>query len=662
MNFILNNLTNKILVFLLTWLSLVAISGSIVYWFFGLSSYNPLLVASLSLVLAAFFTFYYFKDQEQEKGKGNEKEKRREREREEKKITQENSLSTRLNKLAIVFYLLNFFLGVVFLFLSRSDEPLISPWQVIPIWHFVTYFLASFTLLYLSLKNNLSIILISLHALWTFSIILIIYLTGYGFDPFIHQAAIKAIMENGQIEPLTPYYLGQYSLVIILKNLFGQSVVFWDKILVPLLAAIFLPWTIWHGLKKIIRSKTLKISLLLLFALPAGFFIVTTPQHLSYLFLIITIFWALAINKRIDLILLWLLAFTSAVIQPIAGLPALLIAGFGTLNYYSNYYSQWQESLKKILYSLGIILSVFGLPTVLYLFTKTGSQTAMTLGYPQWSLFNFLIPKNPITESWWLNGLYFYESIIWLIFALLIIFGIYLAYKKRLEKIIKLSLWPGLSFILSAIILSALDFAFLIDYERSDYPKRLLVVAALVMLPLVILSLNKLAKKLIKEKIGVQLSFIIMLSFFLTASLYLSYPRQDRYHNSRGYTATQVDIRAVEEIDKMSQGKDYLVLSNQQVSAASLRVFGFKKYYHENLFYYPIPTGGELYGLYLTMIENPNKETMLKAMDKAGVDLAYFVLNDYWWAFEKIKDEAGLIADNMKDIDNKVYIFEFRRD
>jgi len=105
------------------------------------------------------------------------------------------------------------------------------------------------------------------------------------------------------------------------------------------------------------------------------------------------------------------------------------------------------------------------------------------------------------------------------------------------------------------------------------------------------------------------------------------------------------------------------VLANQQVSAAALREFGFSRYYKGDVYFYPIPTGGTLYQYYLDMVyKKPAKDTMLKAMDFAGVGQSYFVLNKYWWAFPKILAEAKLEADSWTEIkDGEIYIFKYSK-
>ncbi|MBI4281422.1 hypothetical protein HY625_01235, partial [Candidatus Uhrbacteria bacterium] len=89
----------------------------------------------------------------------------------------------------------------------------------------------------------------------TLSISLFIFPLGSGFDPFIHQATEKIIAATGTITPKPLYYIGQYTLVVFLSKILGISVAWVDKLLVPLLASILLPWSIGSWLnRKFARS------------------------------------------------------------------------------------------------------------------------------------------------------------------------------------------------------------------------------------------------------------------------------------------------------------------------------------------------------------------------------------------------------------------------
>ncbi|MEK7202970.1 MAG: hypothetical protein AAB653_01515, partial [Patescibacteria group bacterium] len=64
---------------------------------------------------------------------------------------------------------------------------------------------------------------------------------------------------------------------------------------------------------------------------------------------------------------------------------------------------------------------------------------------------------------------------------------------------------------------------------------------------------------------------------------------------------------------------------------------------------------------HLDMIyKEPSSETMKQAMDLAGVNQGFFVLNKYWHQFPKILAKAKLSAKSWKEIDNgQVYVFKY---
>lgn len=182
------------------------------------------------------------------------------------------------------------------------------------------------------------------------------------------------------------------------------------------------------------------------------------------------------------------------------------------------------------------------------------------------------------------------------------------------------------------------------------------------MLPFVAYLLDNLLDRLRVLKLRNGWPLYLLLGALLAASLYLSYPRFDRYHNSHSYAVSQADVMAVDWIEQDAAGAEYVVLANQQVSAAALRQLGFKKYYPGDIFFYPIPTGGPLYREYLNMTNQPTAATMSAAMDLAGVRLAYFVLDDYWFEADKIAPEAELIAEHVERIaGGQVRVFRFRK-
>jgi hypothetical protein len=200
----------------------------------------------------------------------------------------------------------------------------------------------------------------------------------------------------------------------------------------------------------------------------------------------------------------------------------------------------------------------------------------------------------------------------------------------------------------------------LIDYKRDNYTNRMLAYAIIFWLPLISISLYEFIKLILTEKNKTQLTWALVAAGLLTANLYISYPRQDAYLNSHSYASSIHDLEAVNWINTDAAGKDYIVLANQQVSAASLRQFGFAKYYANNVFYYPIPTGGPLYQYYLSLVKTPDLNTIKSAGSLVGVNQVYVVINEYWWQARRLITELDLLADSHQKIaGGKVHVFKF---
>ena len=128
--------------------------------------------------------------------------------------------------------------------------------------------------------------------LCSMSVALFVYKIGYGFDPFIHQATERYLAEHGTITPKPFYYIGQYSWITFCNFFSHLGINLLDKILLPAMAATFLPAAIFTGMSQGFgtRNRFAKLGALLFLAIPFGSMIVTTPQGLANLFALIIIF------------------------------------------------------------------------------------------------------------------------------------------------------------------------------------------------------------------------------------------------------------------------------------------------------------------------------------------------------------------------------------
>jgi hypothetical protein len=615
-------------------LSLIMVWGALIYYIFNLSWWG--VIATLIL---SFGSYYFIHD------------KLNKPENQELVLLPQSKILTWW-PLIIYFCLVAsaFFL----LFNNVNDSALISPWTALPKSFFLVYFIATgwlFFILNRKLKVDSSKWLIRLHYFLTFSIAAIIYKIGYGFDPFIHQATMELIDKKGVVLPKPLYYLGQYSLIVTLHKLSGISIYLLNKFLVPLLAAIFLPSAIFKFLKHCDHSKKIIIIVLAILALPFNIFILSTPQNLSYLWTLLLILYSLAGTNRYLVILLGLATLS---IHPLSGLPAVLFIGFQEVAKLKGY----GRKLLDVALWLGTALTL----PVAFVITNGGSLTQLSFSWH--NLQSALKPLAISTNSGnvLLNYCYLLANNWLFIFIALSVFGLIIWFKKERQEVwLLLKIMSAL--LVSFLLVSSLSFDFLISYERSDYPIRIMVVIALLAIPACLLAIDYFNTKIWRANKTEIISAWLLISILISCSLYLSYPRIDAYHNSKGYSVSASDLTAVNLIASQATQK-YIVLANQQTSVAALKELGFDNYLKTpagEIFFYPIPTGGQLYGYYLDMVyKKPDQQIMQAAMKLAGVKESYFVINKYWTFSNRIIAEAKLQADTFWNINNgEIYVFKY---
>jgi hypothetical protein len=201
----------------------------------------------------------------------------------------------------------------------------------------------------------------------------------------------------------------------------------------------------------------------------------------------------------------------------------------------------------------------------------------------------------------------------------------------------------------------------IINYEQGDFSERVFQLAFYFLLPICCYGLYLILGKIYLKPFIFTSIIILLLSLSLSLSLYLSYPRFDDYDNSKFINVSEADFGAVNFIEQNSAGVPYVVITNQTTSAAALKIFGFTRYYNGHYFY-PIPTGGELYKYYENMIyEQASKANMEQAMALTGVKTAYFVLPFYWSRFAIINKQAQASADTIYNLGDKIMIFKYTK-
>ncbi len=524
-----------------------------------------------------------------------------------------------------------------------------SPWLVLSPVAIIApaiAMLASFILLHRGAKLLGSLALFAtLFSLFASASVL--FPLGYGFDPFLHRATIAHIAEHGTITPKPFYYIGEYALELFGNILGGIPVAAIDAWLVPLVAALTLT----------ITARRLPIGIAILF-IGLGNFITTTPQSLAYLFTMLAI---VTVPKSIvhyrHLIAPLIFALAALITHPIAGVPACIFVALSTTHLLD-------ASRKKIALRCSLIIgATLALPTMFGL-QAVMSHAPITFSFLNlWKLHELPLSGFLFSQgNTWLDALYLFISNAALLIIVLAGIGWWLNRKKPYDKRPD-PFMMTFALIGSFIIVSlGMQFSYLISYERQDFALRLLFLATLFALPHADDAFSRIAETFAHRSRVHATTLGVLLFIVNSATIYSLYPRHDGYARSAAFNVSQSDIDTVYAIhNRETDGADYIVLSNQATASAALQEFGFRKYYHNDIFYYPIPTGGALYQSYLSMVDvAPLKSTMQSAMELAGVSKSYFVVSAYWWKSSTIIEQTKQQTDEWFAVDGgKTTIFVF---
>ena len=528
---------------------------------------------------------------------------------------------------------------------ATTDLSIRTPWPLLPVGTLAAIVILAMSTWLAAWKSRsivFTAILASATVLAVSLIAPLLYSIGFGFDGFLHRASEKLLLETGTISPKPLYYMGQYVLVTWLSRLTDIPLDLFDRFLVPILAAC-LPLMAVPFFK---RDEKTAIAALVLF-LPLSVFVVTTPQSLAYVAGLGAILFAL--NKRHPLVAITWAAWSLS-IHPLAGMPFAA----ATLAFLAPFmWLRW-------LFVLAGIVSVPAAFAVL-----NTSQASVSWDFSRLfdgavfsSFLSSLQPPQNRVALWadWTVLAVFLTPLVAFAGAIIA------AWKDRDRRELWLTcIVLAVGTALAGFILRAAgDFAFLIDYERGNYADRLFLVANLF---LVVPAAIGFARGIAASFIGPPLTIVTLLlglAAWHGALAYAALPRHDAANVSRGWSVGAADVEAVRWIDRDAGDAPYTVLANQSVSAAAVRELGFKRYAND-VFFYPIPTGGPLYQQFLDSMDPRSSTDTIREAGRLGQSkLIYVVLNDYWWNAQKTGETLSALAQNEQTIRNgKVRIFRF---
>ncbi len=498
----------------------------------------------------------------------------------------------------------------------------------------------------------------------------LVYKLGFGFDGFLHIAGEKQILVTGTLNPKPLYYIGQYVFTTWISRATELPIEQVDRWLVPVAAAILIPLAIYLAMDRLsegARRAPLHVtcySLLVLFLIPLSPFVATTPQSFAYLLGLAAILLAVGQAQRpapTGIIAPLILAAWSVAVHPLAGVPFLFVVMALLLVQSDAAHDARRptpDALCTILSWLFIIASAAAVPLLFYVLSaKGGAQINWNLA----TLFTVEPWRNFLTSILpWIGNKYVvwpaWASLVLQSLPALVMLGaigtimIECRDARRPTPDVLLFASGLLLLISGALLKSAGDFAFLIDYERGNYAERLMVLATLMLAVAAMPFVAWLFDRARSRSPFLLVAFVAGCLAIAAAQTFNALPRNDALVTGHGWSVGSNDVEAVRSIDKDADSNAYTVLADQSVSAAAVSQFGFKRY-NGDVFFYPIPTGGELYQLYLDMTyKEPSRGVASDAGKLGGSDLVYVVLNDYWW-------NADALAESLSSIANREWSF-----
>lgn len=554
-------------------------------------------------------------------------------------------------------------------FRSGTTNAIRTPWPLLPSWVLPlialqwTFALAS---AWRIRRTVISAVQIGCAMASTALLAPLLYRIGYGFDGFLHVAGERVLLATGTLLPKPPYYMGQYVFVTWLSKLMDFDVASVDTWLVPAAAAVLIP----AALALVIGRERQKAAMLpALILMPLSAFVATTPHGFASVLGIAALLLCIRTEERMNSRSLPLIfALWALLTHPLVGLP-VLVCVFMAIVSESALAKPWRIAASAML----AITAGFSVPLVFGAATAFGSGAGVSfhlseLTKPEiWSgLMASWVPWVGNRYALWAETSVWAEKLLPWITILFAGLGTWRATKSSRNTAVSNPPWflaAGAAVLAAVVLKGAGDFSFLIDYEKGNYADRLFLVAWFLLLPAAVPELGRWLCKARMARLASRWAVLASVGILAAGMSYASLPRHDAVTPSRGWSVGYADIEAVRLIHEDSEGRPYTVLANQSVSAAAVRTFGFLRY-HDDVFMYPIPTGGELYKLFLrASYEGPEREVMSLAGALGGSRLVYFVVNDYWWKANELSEAAEASANRSFLIrDGAIRVFRYDLD
>ncbi len=515
---------------------------------------------------------------------------------------------------------------------SGTTESIRTPWPLLPAGTIAAGTLAMLAAWGASLRGHRLTIAMTVAGatIAITGIAPLVYQLGYGFDGFLHRASEQVLLSTGTLTPKPPYYLGQYTFVTWIVTLFSLPLRWVDLALVPVMTGIVI-----GILAALLPRERLSAVPALLALLPFHAFIATTPQSLAYVLGFLALMLASSARDEHTHPAPALAAVGwSLATHPLAGLPFALLTGALLLG------------PKRILSWIAVFAAALAVPIAFYALSKTSGlaiewQSGAHVFEGLWTTLRETLTPPATRVALWADAAAF---VAWMTpLAIVLLAGYRLFHDRAHRGTTGILISGGTLLMLAGAVFGTIGtFTFLISYERGDYAARLITIGLLLLAIPSSQVFGERVKTVLQGSAAAAVVLVLFLTGWHASRMYLALPRHDATAASHGWSVGRADLEAIRAIDRDAQDAPYTVLANQTVSAAAVELLGFKRYVHDpasgqDIFFYPIPTGGPLYDVFLRATgKDPSRDTIKEAATLGQSDRVFVVLNRYWWDAERV--------------------------
>lgn len=481
---------------------------------------------------------------------------------------------------------------------SQSDASLASPWQVLSHWNILLFGGAVGVGLWIVSRTsrNVAWIMSILQGILAYGVSLIIYRFGFGFDPFIHQAAVRSLVEHSSIRLTSPLYVGYYTLIALLHTCTRLSVSLLDRVLVPFSMTIaFACWTVigtrWWQLPR--------WSGWLLLILPYSFATFSVPYHLSVVLMLLVTMILPRLHERPWFVTALLVTCFSTLVHPLVTVPlGMMIFAERT----SRPGKEWCRILTLVLATAVGIVGLFHV----YVISGGGSMGWPTISGLR-SAFHTLtgFPYTHEVFPWWL-ALVIRASHVWMIASVLVgaVGWIGLAPKTERARGRRMTAIAFGTAIAALFVAASFSFQNIAPMEQYEFALRLRNLLPWFVFPGIAYAALWLSQRSWAGNIIVKGIAVAVVALGASMVWFTAYPPYAPGMRMIAPGLGMAEFVAFDAAELLADKAPYVALAPQMVSAAALARIGFDRELQTadgERYPYAIPTGGELYQWYLEL-------------------------------------------------------------